>query len=250
MKKKRPIVKKLEKAKKENEELKYKDQLKDEFINIAAHEIKNPIQPILGLSELLCQKKGIYTETDQRFLDIILRNAKRLMQLAEEILDITRIESGSFSLKKEKFNLKKLITDILKEYEQKIIQNKTTTPGAPASASVPLVFYHNMFSIFKKPKQLNICKEEFEPILTNIIECLEKNKNKGQAEWVEKIKAALQNNDKMDFLVKLSVDMWGGAGAVWEVGFKSVQDDKKFILEIIKLTELMENSGIRSKAPR
>ena len=115
----------IKELKKENEELKYKDQLKDEFINIAAHEIKNPIQPILGLSELLCQKKGIYTETDQRFLDIILRNAKRLMQLAEEILDVTRIESGSFSLKKEKFNLKKLITDILKEYEQKIIQNKT-----------------------------------------------------------------------------------------------------------------------------
>lgn len=85
-----------------------------------------------------------------------------------------------------------------------------------------------MFSIFKKPKQLNICKEEFEPILTNIIECLEKNKNNGQAEWVVKIKAALQNNDKKDFLDKLtSVEMWGGAGAVWEVGFKSVQDDKK-----------------------
>jgi signal transduction histidine kinase len=116
--------KSIKELKKENEELKYKDQLKDEFINIAAHEIKNPIQPILGLSELLCQKKGIYTETDQRFLDIILRNAKRLMQLAEEILDVTRIESGSFSLKKEKFNLKELITDILKEYEQKIIQNK------------------------------------------------------------------------------------------------------------------------------
>jgi signal transduction histidine kinase len=109
--------------KKENEELKYKDQLKDEFINIAAHEIKNPIQPILGLSELLSQKKGIYTETDKKFLDIIFRNAKRLMQLAEEILDVTRIESGSFSLKKEKFNLKKLITDILQEYKQKI-QNK------------------------------------------------------------------------------------------------------------------------------
>jgi signal transduction histidine kinase len=113
----------IKELKKENEELKYKDQLKDEFINIAAHEIKNPIQPILGLSELLSQKKGIYTETDKRFLDIIFRNAKRLMQLAEEILDVTRIESGSFSLKNEKFNLKKLITDILKEYEQKI-QNK------------------------------------------------------------------------------------------------------------------------------
>ena len=44
------LIKELEKA---NEELKYKDQLKDEFINIAAHELKTPIQPILGLCELL-----------------------------------------------------------------------------------------------------------------------------------------------------------------------------------------------------
>ena len=112
----------IKELKKENEELKYKDQLKNEFINIAAHEMKTPIQPILGLAELLSQK-GIYTETDKKFLDIIFRNAKRLMQLAEEILDVTRIESGSLFLKKEKFNLKKMITDILKEYEQKI-QNK------------------------------------------------------------------------------------------------------------------------------
>jgi signal transduction histidine kinase len=54
----------------------------------------------------------------KKFLVIIILNSKRL-----EILDVTRIASGSVSLKEEKFNLKKLIRDILKEYEQKI-QNK------------------------------------------------------------------------------------------------------------------------------
>ena len=63
-------------------------------------------------------------EKDKELLDIIFRNSKRLMQLAEEILDVTRIESGSFFLKKEKFNLKEMITEILREYEQKIIENK------------------------------------------------------------------------------------------------------------------------------
>ena len=47
------------------------------------------------------------------------------MQLTEDILDVTRIESGSFFLKKEKFNLKEMITEILREYEQKIVvENK------------------------------------------------------------------------------------------------------------------------------
>ena len=54
----------------------------------------------------------------KKFLGIIILNSKRL-----EILDVTRIASGSVSLKEEEFNLKKLIRDILKEYEQKI-QNK------------------------------------------------------------------------------------------------------------------------------
>ena len=114
------LIKELKKA---NEELKYKDQLKNEFINVAAHEIKTPIQPIIALSELL-QQEGINNiEKNKELLNIILRNSKRLKQLTEEILDVTRIESGSFFLNKEEFNLKEMITDVLKEYEQ-TIQNK------------------------------------------------------------------------------------------------------------------------------
>jgi signal transduction histidine kinase len=114
------LIKELENA---NEELKYKDQLKNEFINIAAHEIKTPIQPIIALAEVI-QQEGINNiEKNKEYLDIIFRNSRRLMQIAEDVLDVARIESGSFSLNKEKFNLNELITEILKEYEQKI-QNK------------------------------------------------------------------------------------------------------------------------------
>jgi signal transduction histidine kinase len=62
-------------------------------------------------------------EKVKELLDIIYRNSKRLRQLAEDVSDVTRIESGSFSLHKEKFNLKEMITEILREYEQ-IIQHK------------------------------------------------------------------------------------------------------------------------------
>jgi len=117
---------------KANKELKYRDQLKDEFINIAAHELRNPIQPILGLSELLRTKEieniknsgEIDIEKIENILDIIIRNSKRLMQLEEEILDITRIESGNLILNKEKINLNEMITEMLREYEQKMIQSK------------------------------------------------------------------------------------------------------------------------------
>jgi hypothetical protein len=48
------LKKEIEKA---NEELKYKDRLKDEFINLTAHELQGSIQPILGLSEILREKE-------------------------------------------------------------------------------------------------------------------------------------------------------------------------------------------------
>ena len=123
------LQKELEKA---NEELKYRDQLKDEFINVAAHELRNPMQPIIGLSELLrtqeienIKKSGeIDIQKIENILDIIIRNSKRLMQLEEDILDVTRIESGTLILNKENFNFKEVVTEILREYEQKMIHNK------------------------------------------------------------------------------------------------------------------------------
>jgi signal transduction histidine kinase/CheY-like chemotaxis protein len=120
IKKQNELKKELEKA---NEELKYRDQLKDEFINIAAHELKTPIQPIVGLCEIL-RDRETDIEKDEEILDIIIRNSKRLKKLAEDILNVAKIESGSFILKKEKFDLKKMITDILREYEQKILESK------------------------------------------------------------------------------------------------------------------------------
>jgi signal transduction histidine kinase len=119
-KKQNQLTKQLEKA---NEELKYRDQLKDEFIQVAAHELKTPIQPILGLCELLRDRKTDI-EKDEEILDIIIRNSKRLMKLAEDILNVARIESGSFFLKKEGIDIGELISEIMNDTEEKIVENK------------------------------------------------------------------------------------------------------------------------------
>ena len=120
IKKQNQLTKQLEKA---NEELKYRDQLKDEFINVAAHELKTPLQPILGLCELLRDRKTDIVK-DEEILDVIIRNSKRLMKLAEDILNVARIESGSFFLKKERFDICELISEIMNDIEEKIVENK------------------------------------------------------------------------------------------------------------------------------
>ncbi|HEY9485103.1 MAG TPA: HAMP domain-containing sensor histidine kinase, partial [Nitrososphaeraceae archaeon] len=120
IKKQNELTKQLEKA---NEELKSRDQLKDEFIHVAAHELKTPLQPILGLCELLRDRKTDILK-DEEILDVIIRNSKRLMKLAEDILNVAKIESGSFSLKKERFDIGELISEIMNDIEEKIVENK------------------------------------------------------------------------------------------------------------------------------
>ena len=100
-----------------NEQLKYKDQLKDQFVYAAAHELRNPIQPILGLSEVM--RSGNANDEDEEFLDTIIRNAKRLGGLSERILDIQNIEGRTLKLDKERFNINEKIRNIINDIQLK-----------------------------------------------------------------------------------------------------------------------------------
>jgi signal transduction histidine kinase len=97
------------------EDLKSQNRMQQEFINIAAHELRTPIQPLLSLSEVLLSKKGNIEEFEE-FLKGINRNAARLQRLAENILDVTKIESQTLQLKKEQFNLNEVILQVLNNY--------------------------------------------------------------------------------------------------------------------------------------
>ena len=99
------------------EQLKLHDKMQKDFINIAAHELRTPIQPILGLTEALLSKSK--DETAKELLEVVVRNAKRLRTLIENILDVTRIENQSLSLRKERFKINGIILNILEEYESR-----------------------------------------------------------------------------------------------------------------------------------
>jgi signal transduction histidine kinase len=104
-----------------NEQLKNQEKMQKEFINIAAHELRTPVQPILGLSELLLSEEE--DEGKRRLIDVISRNAERLERLTQDILDVTRIESQLLRLNKEKFNLNSVVLSIMEEYKNKIGEN-------------------------------------------------------------------------------------------------------------------------------
>nr|MDQ3976204.1 ATP-binding protein [Thermoproteota archaeon] len=91
------------------EQLKVHDKMQKEFMNIAAHELRTPLQPILGFAEVLRFGKQKIKGQQDLLLDAIIRNSKRLQRLTHDILDVTRIESQSLKLKKEQFNLNDVI---------------------------------------------------------------------------------------------------------------------------------------------
>jgi hypothetical protein len=102
--------------------VKINERLQRDFINIAAHELRTPLQPILGALEML-----EFGEIDRKegFV-IIARNAKRAERLANDILSVARIENSSLTLRKEQFNIHTLVADAIDEHRPIIdVEGKT-----------------------------------------------------------------------------------------------------------------------------
>jgi signal transduction histidine kinase len=122
-----------------NQQLTMHDKMQNEFINVAAHELKTPIQPIISLAEHLkstrklgsrgadmhsmpgeAQLQKKQQQQQDELIDVIIRNAKRLRRLAENILDVTKIEAHSLFIKKERFNLNNLVFSIVTDFRNQI----------------------------------------------------------------------------------------------------------------------------------
>ena len=100
------------------EKMREVEKLQKDFINMAAHELRNPIQPIIGFSELLYSK--IDNDEHRRLLDEVILNARRLERLARIMLDVTRIENNSLVLTKEVVDIGKLVRDLVESYNRKL----------------------------------------------------------------------------------------------------------------------------------
>ncbi len=136
-----------------NEQLKQHDKMQKEFINLAAHELRTPIQPILGLTEIVSSK---IEDTEQReLLDVVTRNAKRLQRLVDDIIDVTKIESQLLKLNKEKFDLNHVITNIIDDYNALIVNG---------NHKVKL-----NFNPFKETLSIEADKERISEVISNLL---------------------------------------------------------------------------------
>ncbi|MFZ0183493.1 MAG: HAMP domain-containing sensor histidine kinase [Nitrosotalea sp.] len=106
------VIRKTRSLQKANRKLERISVLKDDFINIASHELKSPLHPIYGFVEL-AQNGDIGTD---EALAGISKQARQLEEVANRILDIGRIDNGILQLSYEKFDLSDLLLEITSSY--------------------------------------------------------------------------------------------------------------------------------------
>jgi signal transduction histidine kinase len=115
-----------------NEQFKLSDKMQREFINIAAHELRTPAQSVLGYTELLREDalhmQGNIGESIEA-IEAIYRNAKRLQRLANDILDVSRIESQALNLDKEAISIDDLLFRIVEDYKCHIRKDNRNISG-------------------------------------------------------------------------------------------------------------------------
>ena len=145
-----------------NEELKVHDKMQKEFINIASHEIKTPLQAILSASQLL----QMYPERQKKFASAIQRNAIRLQRLSNDILDVAKIESRSLKLNKELFDLNEVISNIVEDYKTIIVND---------NHSVKLYFKPSNYALFVEAD-----KERIAGVISNLLSNAIKFTKKGE----------------------------------------------------------------------
>src|SRR5918995_4005155 len=180
-----------------NEQLKIQERMQKEFINVAAHELRTPIQPILGLSEILRSRLTKGSEWQGRdLLDIIIRNAKRLQRLAEDILDVTRIESQSLKLKKEQFSLYEMVSSIVEDYRNQIAKTNTGTSSDNSYKGITLILMPSKDDLTVEADKNRIA-QVISNLLSNAIKFTrqEPNEEKELSKDVKTILITVEKND-------------------------------------------------------
>ena len=98
-----------------NEELKLRNKIQTEFINIAAHELRTPTQSIIGYCEML----AMYPRDSKDYLERLARNADRLYTLISDLLDANKIDLDMLKITKSDFNLIDIIHEVVNDMKRK-----------------------------------------------------------------------------------------------------------------------------------
>ncbi len=115
------------------------DRMKTEFLSTAAHELRTPLTSIQGFSEILLNKKNLTKKEIKRFLTYINDQAVNLASIVNDLLDISRIESGKgYSLHKVTCDINEMINEIISYYDKQV-EKHTFKISLPSKTEEPFL---------------------------------------------------------------------------------------------------------------
>jgi len=127
-----------EKLKKAMVKAEESDLLKSAFLANMSHEIRTPMNAILGFSQLLKEKKIEYEKQD-KFLDIIVSRSQNLLQIINDIIDISKIEANQLKIEINKFSLNKLLYELYSFFEAELYTHKKSHVNISFSSDIKIV---------------------------------------------------------------------------------------------------------------
>lgn len=123
---------------KSNEQLRRRDEMQKEFINIAAHELRTPVQPLLVITELIRKEleSSDHVMVRKMRAEILVRNVKKLERLTSDILEVSRIESKSLVVSKETLDLNKMTAEAVADITTLIVAKHVQILYTPSKMPV------------------------------------------------------------------------------------------------------------------
>lgn|ERR1035437_247500 len=97
-----------------NREVERANQLKSEFLASMSHELRTPLHTVIGFAELLGEEiEGPLNEKQKRFINHIHKDSMHLLELINDILDLSRVESGRLRIEREVFDVAQSVEEAL-----------------------------------------------------------------------------------------------------------------------------------------
>jgi Na+/proline symporter/nitrogen-specific signal transduction histidine kinase len=122
-----------------NDRLKELDRLKDDFVSMVSHELRTPLTSIRAFSEILRQDPSVEIGQRKKFLDIITREAERLTRLINQVLDLSKIESGKVEWHDSRVDMRQVVSDVMagmgQAFEERGIRVEVHAPRSMAAVA-------------------------------------------------------------------------------------------------------------------
>ncbi|MFW6020147.1 MAG: ATP-binding protein [Bacteroidales bacterium] len=160
------------------------DRLKSSFLANLSHEIRTPMNGIFGFAELL-REKGIDEQEKEEYINVIKDSGKRMMTIIDDLVSISRIESGQMQIANEKVNINELLDDLYKFYEHEWKQEA-------------IDFQLNIKDA-KQPLYINSDKEKLYEVISNLLKNAFRFTEKGKIEFGYQLK---KEKNQIQFYVK------------------------------------------------